>query len=152
MKLKRYLKEEIDRRIYFAHGQMYYNTKWETKAVQMIMKKWPDHQIVNPNQHDRHNRVIGKTGFQIFYQMVKFSEFVVCMPLQDGRWGGGTFKEALHAKKEGKKVYEVNPWKGYIKPMKTAGVKPIAKDDPYYDKDLSAFLQPPLRNCCQDGI
>ena len=54
--------------------------------------------------------------------------------LKNGKWSGGTFKEAMHAKKEGKKVYEVNPWKGYIKPMKTAGVKPIAKDDPYYDQ------------------
>jgi len=133
MKLKQYLNENIERRIYYAHPQKYYNTKWETKCVQMIMKKWPNHRVVNPNQHDRHSRVIGKTGFQIFYQMVRLCEFVVCMSLEDGRWSGGTFKEALHAKKEGKKVWEVNPWKNYIRPMKTSGVKPIPKDDPYYD-------------------
>ena len=126
------INEEIIRRIYFAHPQMYYNTKWETKCIQMIMKKWPDHQVVNPNQHDRFDRVIKKSGFQIFYQMVKLCEFGTFMPLQDGRWSGGVFKEALMTKKQGKDVWEVNPWKGSIKPMKISGVKPIAKDDPYY--------------------
>lgn len=134
MKLKQYLSEEIERRIYFAHPQAYYNTKEETKCIQMIMKKWPDHQVVNPNQRDRHSRVIQKTGFQIFYQMVRLSEFVVAMSLKDGRWSGGVFKEAVRAKKEGKKIWEINPWKNYIRPMKTSGVKPIEKDDPYYDQ------------------
>jgi len=134
MKLKQYLKEEIERRIYFAHPQMYYNTKWETKAIQMIMKKWPEHKVVNPNQHDRHTRVIKKSGFQIFYQMIRLSEFGVFMPLENGKWSGGVFKEAIRTNKEGKEVWEVNPWKNYIKPMKIAGVKPIAKDDPYYDQ------------------
>jgi len=134
MKLKQYLKEEIERRIYFAHPQMYYNTKWETKAIQMIQKKWPNHVVVNPNQHSRFERAIKKSGFQIFYQMVKLCEFGVFLPLENGKWSGGVFKEALMAKKEGKKIWEINPWKNYIKPMKTSGVKPIPKDDPYYNQ------------------
>jgi len=131
---KEYLKEEIERRIYFGHPRLYYNTKWETKAIQMIQKKWPNHIVLNPNQRNRFEKSVKKSGFKIFYTLVDRCEFGAFMLMEDGRWGGGIYKEAEYMEKQGKKIWEVNPWKGYIKKTTTRGVTPIGKDDAYYKK------------------
>lgn len=135
MKFKQYLTEDSpEQYIYFGHPRLYYNTNEETKAIQMIMKKWPDYIIMNPNQRNRFEKSVKKSGFKIFNILVDKCEFGVFMLMEDGRWGGGIFKEASRMESSGKKIFEINPWKGYIKKTTTKGVTPIGKDDPYYKK------------------
>jgi len=121
-----------ERLIYFGHPRLYYNTKWETKAIQMITKKWPEFIILNPNQRQRFEKSVQKSGFKIFYTLTNRSEFGVFMLMENGKWGGGIYKEAERMEQQGKKIYEVSPWKRYIKPTTTRGVTPMGKDDPYY--------------------
>jgi len=133
MRYKQYLNEEgVEKKLYFGHPRLYYNTKWETKAIQMIMKKFPDYIILNPNQRNRFEKSVKKGGFKIFYTLTERSNIGVFMLLEDGRWGGGIYKEAEYMEKQNKKIFEVNPWKKYIRPTTTKGVTPINKDDPYY--------------------
>jgi len=133
MKFKQYIKEEGQELfLYFGHPRLYYNTKWETKCIQMIQKKWPNYIIINPNQRNRFEKSVKKGGFQIFYTLTDRSKIGVFMLMEDGRWGGGIYKEAEYMEKNGKEIYEINPWKNYIKKTSTRGVTPIGKDDPYY--------------------
>jgi len=134
MKLNRYIKEEIERRIYFGHPRLYYNTKWETKAIQMIQKKWPNLIVLNPNQRNRFEKNVKKSGFKIFYTLVDRCEIGAFMLMENGKWGAGIFREAQQMEKSGKKIFEVNPWKNKIKPTTTRGVTPMDRNDPYYKR------------------
>ena len=100
----------------------------------MINKRWPEFIVLNPNQGKRFEKSVQKSGFKIFYTLVNRCEFGVFQLFEDGRWGGGIHKEAEHMEKQGKKIYEVNPWKNYIRPTTTRGVKPMGRNDPYYKK------------------
>jgi hypothetical protein len=135
MKFKDYINEDApEKYVYFGHPRLYYNTKWENKCIQMIQKKWPEFIIMNPNQRQRFEKSVKKMGFKIFNILVDKCEFGVFMLLEDGRWGGGIYKEASRMESQGKPIYEINPWKNYIKKTTTKGVTPIGKDDPYYKK------------------
>ncbi len=126
--------EGAEKYIYFGHPRLYYNTNEETKAIKMIMKKWPNHLIINPNQKQRFDRQVKKMGFKIFNILVDKCEIGVFMLMEDGRWGGGIYKEAYRMESHGKSIFEVNPWKNYIKKTTTKGITPIGPDDPYYKK------------------
>lgn len=134
-KLSKYLNEEgAELRIYFAHPQLYYNTKWETKAIMMIKKKFPQHIIINPSGSSWSRRA-QKLGFQPFYQAVKLADLTVALPLEIGSFSGGTHKEMVKAESLGKDVWVVNPWKNTLKQLKNVkSVKFLKKDDPYYDQ------------------
>lgn len=135
MRFKTYMKEDApERRIYFAHPQKYYGTKWETKAMQMIQKKWPNHVIINPHG-PKWARRAAKLGFQPFYQAIRLAEFVVILLFDKNNpdlLGGGSYKEAVRAESEGKDVWIVNPWKGTLQKRKVSSLKGLSKDDPYY--------------------
>jgi hypothetical protein len=140
MRLKTYIKEDApEKYIYFGHPQAFYNTPEEKKVEVMARRKWPNHLVINPNQTSKSGRYrfgvgVKKRSFGIFYDLMDRSEFGIFMPLEDGRWSGGVHKEMMRAKKSGKDVYEVNPWKNTIKKIDPAKIKPISPDDPYYKK------------------
>jgi len=123
------------KKLYFGHPQKYYNTKWETKAIQMIMKEFPQHNVINPSG-PKWGRRAKKLGFQPFYQAIKLADIGVFMPIDDSGklFSGGTYKEAVRTEKEGKEVWVVNPWKNTLKKRKVSTMKSISKSDPYYDK------------------
>ena len=52
----------------------------------MINKKWPDFIILNPNQRQRFEKSVQKSGFKIFYTLTKRSEFGVFMLMENGKW------------------------------------------------------------------
>ena len=125
-KIGRILLEKIEDfplygKLYFGHPQKYYNTKWETKAIQMIMRKFPRHNVINPSG-PKWGRRAEKLGFQPFYQAIRLADLGIFMPIDETGilFSGGTHKEAVRTEKEGKEVWVVNPWKNTLKKRKVS--------------------------------
>jgi hypothetical protein len=133
MRLKEYINETVEKYLYFGHPRLYYNTKEENKAIQMISNKFRNHLIVNPNQK-RYQKNSNKMGFKIFNILVDRCDIGVFMLMKDGTWGAGIYKEAQRMESQGKKIFEVNPRKNFIKLTTTKNIIPLGKDSWYYKK------------------
>ena len=132
MKLKHYLKEEIELKIYFGHPRAFYKTKYESKSLMLIKKKWPNHVIINPGQPGRFDTSVAKSGFKVFFSMVARSQLGIFMSMKDGKWTMGTWREAVRTEQEGKEVWRVNPWKGTITKMSNVkSIKPLSNKETY---------------------
>jgi len=113
MKFQNYLVERNIPKIYFAHPRAFYDKPEEKKSIDMIMKQFPDHIIVNPNVDWIQGRV-DDMGFDIFFKVINTVDFVVAMPFPDGKMGNGTWREIEYADKKGKDIYVVRPQKNTL--------------------------------------
>jgi hypothetical protein len=131
MKFQNFLVESKRRKIYFAHPRAFYNKPEEKKAEGMIMKKFPEHIIVNPNVNWIQGRV-EELGFDIFFKVINTVEFICAMPFPDGKMGNGTWREIEYADKKGKDIYVVNPWKNTLELTPKSKIKWLSPEETYY--------------------
>lgn len=130
MRFHDYITEANRRKLYYAHPRAYYNKPEEDKAIKMIMKKFPEHIVVNPNVNWIQGRV-DDMGFDIFFKVIDTVEFVVAMPYPDGKMGNGTWREIEYANKKGKEVYVVNPWKNTLELTPINKIKWLSPEETY---------------------
>jgi len=131
MRFNNYIVEANRRKIYFAHPRAFYNKPEEKKAEKMIMAKFPEHIIVNPNVDWIQGRV-EELGFDIFFKVINTVEFICAMPFPDGKVGNGTWREIEYADKKGKDIYLVNPWKNTFELTKKSSIKWLSAEETYY--------------------
>ena len=130
MKFEQFLVEANRRKIYFAHPRAFYDKAEEKKAIKMIMDKFPEHIIVNPNVDWIQGRV-DDMGFDIFFKVINTVEFVVAMPFPDGKMGNGTWREIEYADKKGKDIYVVRPQKNTLELTKKSSIKWLSPEETY---------------------
>jgi len=110
MKLLRFLTEKS---LYFGHSIIFYNKPEEDKALKLIKKKFPEHDIINPNNplHQKEaDKFLGKkTGSEMryFIKVVDNADVgIFLVPKKGFTWGAGI--EALRMLQKGKDVYKVD--------------------------------------------
>lgn len=113
MKIREYLIENTRKKIYFAHPRATYGKTVEKKAMDMIMKEFPDYIIVNPNVNWIQGRV-EDMGFDIFFKVINTVQILCVLPFEDGKIGNGSWRECQHADKKGIPIYVVNPYKNTL--------------------------------------
>ena len=105
--------------IYFGHSRMFYDTKEEKKAIEIIRKRFPNYRLLNPNKEkhqincdDFYTGVPG-TEMEYFINLTKMCEFGIFMVYDKTKWSPGSYTEATDMIKSGKKVYllSVKDWK-----------------------------------------
>ena len=89
-------------KIYYAHSKKIYNTAQEEKEFKMIQERFPDAEIVCPNQH------IGELGsIEPYLKVIDTCDSVACSEFKK-LVGRGVAVEVLHAKYSKKPVYNVS--------------------------------------------
>ena len=118
-------------KLYFAHPRATYNTPIEKTAQAILRKEFPELMVITPNQ-DAIQGQVEKIGFDIFFQIIDTCDVLVGMTFKDGKWGGGMHREGVYAEKKGKKVYELNPYTGEFKEVKSMkAIRPLSAEDTF---------------------
>lgn len=103
-------------KIYFGHSRMFYNTDTEKKAIEIIMKHYPDAEIVNPNipehQDDCRKSIDGDPtpGKEIgyFLDLTTPTELGCFLVYDPTKWSAGSSAEVHHMMSDGKPVFFIN--------------------------------------------
>lgn len=140
MRLKHFLDEARAPKIYFAHSRETYDTMVEKHSIRLIMEKFPDHIIVNPNVQWIQGKCNDGMGFDIFFKVVRTASKLAFQPLQDGRATNGTWRECEFAHKNNIPLYEVNPYKNTIKEVEFSSIKYLTAHETY-------LRMPPEQRC-----
>ena len=115
--------------LYFGHSRLFYGTKEEEKAIEIIRKEYPDYRIINPNtkKHQEGCRKVMKdkpgTEMSYFLDLTKMCEIGIFLPKSRRMWTPGSATEARRMMKDGKPVFLVNLKKGIIEPIKRKNFK-----------------------------
>lgn len=78
--------------LYFAHAMSDYGTLWEARAMEAILTRFPQYEVINPNRPD-FDAACKREGFGFFTRRVQQCEAVVWSSFPDGWTGSGVAKE-----------------------------------------------------------
>ena len=110
--------------LYFGHSRLFYGSKEEEKAIEIIREAFPNHRVINPNtqKHQEGCRKIMRkepgTEMIYFINLTKMCEVGVFLPKSRRKWTPGSATEAKRMIKDGKPVFFVNLKKGIVEPIK----------------------------------
>ncbi len=100
-------------RLYYAHAMCLYGTDLEKEEVESILKGFPNHEIVDPGEHDG-NPEKSRAGMKYCFNLIDGCDALVFSRLL-GKVTAGVGLEISHALSKGIPVHELR--NGEFKPI-----------------------------------